>query len=125
MIITFFCAVIGGVAVITNVVSGALANFDDNTRKWCHKFPAMLTGRCASSAVANDDYLIVIGGIAENDRTYLDVVEVLDLETMKWARASPVPKPVTFMSIAACSKTRRIYLLGGYVYVWCDVIICV
>ena len=110
-----FCAVIGGVAVITNMVSGALANFDDKTRKWCHKFPAMLTGRCASSAVATDDYLFVIGGIAENDRVYLDVVEVLDLKTMKWARASPVPKPVTFMSITVCSNMKRIYLLGGCV----------
>lgn len=99
--------------MITNVVSNALANFDDNTKKWCHTFPAMPTGRCASSAIANDKYLIVIGGIAENDRTYLDVVEVLDLATMKWARASPVPKPVTFMSITVCSVTNRIYLLGG------------
>ena len=58
----------------------------------------MLTGRCASSALANDDYLIDIGGIGENDRTYLDVVEVLDLATMKWARAKAVPKPVTFVN---------------------------
>ena len=99
--------------MITNVVSNALANFDDSARKWCHKFPAMLTGRCASSAVSNDNYLIVIGGIAENNRSYLDVVEVLDLASMKWERASSVPKPVTFMSIALCGVTNRIYLLGG------------
>ena len=119
---------IGGVAVITNTVSRSLANFDEKTRKWGHRFPAMPTGRCALSAIANDDYLFVIGGIAENDRTYLDVVEVLDLETMKWATASPVPKPVTFMSIAVCSSTKRIYLLGGYVHVhvicvWCEIVI--
>ena len=28
-------------------------------------------------------------------------------------KADPVPKPVTFMSITACSVTNRIYLLGG------------
>ena len=99
--------------MLSSVVTNALASFDEDTRKWCHKFPVMLTGRCASSAVASDDYLIVIGGIGENDRTYLDVVEVLDLSTMKWARAKAVPKPVTFMSITMCSKTNRIYLLGG------------
>lgn len=102
-------------AVITNMVSNNLANYDYVTRKWCHKFPAMPTGRCAASAAANDSCLVVIGGIAENDRTYLDVVEVLDLATMKWARACPVPKAVTFMSITMCPQTGRIYLLGGYV----------
>ena len=102
--------------MITNMVTNALSNFDEKTRKWCHEFPAMLTRRCAASAVANDNHLIVIGGISENDRTYLDVVEILDLATMKWARACPVPKPVTFMSITMCTNTNRIYLLGGCVY---------
>ena len=54
-----------------------------------------------------------MGGIAENDRQYLNVVEVLDLSTMTWMKADPVPKPVTFMPITACSVTNRIYLLGG------------
>ena len=110
-----FYSVVGGRGVVTNMVSKTLANFDDNMRKWCHKFPPMLTGRFASSASANDDYLFVVGGTTQNSEVYLDVVEVLDLETMKWAKASPVPKPVTFMSIATCSITNRIYHLGGYV----------
>ena len=100
-------------AVITNMVTNALANFDEATRKWCHKFPAMPTGRCAASATSNDSYLVVIGGIAENDSTYLNTVEVLDFSAMKWSSVSPVPKAVTFMSITVCSQTDRIYLLGG------------
>lgn len=77
------------------------------------KFPAMPKKRCASSATSTESYLIVVGGIAENDRQYLNVVEVLDLSTMTWMKADPVPKPVTFMPITACSVTNRIYLLGG------------
>ena len=105
--------VVGGVNIITSLASNALASFEENTQKWSHKFPPMLTKRCAASAVGTKTCLVVVGGIAENSRSSLTTVEVLDLSTMKWAKGDPVPKPVTFMSITACSVTNRIYMLGG------------
>ena len=109
-----YVTVIGGMNVILSLASNSLYSFDEEeTKKWCQKFPTMPTKRCASSATSSESYLIVVGGIAENDRQYLNVVEVLDLSTMTWMKADPVPKPVTFMSITACSVTNRIYLLGG------------
>ena len=109
-----YVTVIGGVTVISSLASNALYSFDEEkTKKWCQKFPVMPTKRCASSATSTESYLIVVGGIAENDRQYLNIVEVLDFSTLTWMKADPVPKPVTFMSITACSVTNRIYLLGG------------
>ena len=109
-----YVTVIGGMNVISSLASNAVYSFDEEeTKKWCQKFPAMPTKRCASSAISTESYLIVVGGIAENDRQYLNIIEVLDLSTLTWMKADPVPKPVTFMSITACSVTDRIYLLGG------------
>lgn len=105
--------VVGGINVITAIASNTLATFEEDKQKWSHKFPPMPTKRCAASAVGTETCLVVVGGIAENSRLSLRTVEVLDLSTMKWAKGSPVPQPVTFMSITACSVTNRIYMLGG------------
>ncbi len=106
--------VIGGFTVISSSVTNALASFDeDKSMKWCHKLPAMPTKRCATSSTCTDNYLVVIGGIAENSRSYLDSVEILDLSTLLWSAAETVPRAVTFMSITICPVTNRIYLLGG------------
>ena len=105
--------IIGGVAVISSVVSSALASFEEKTKKWCHKFPAMPTGRCAASAISTNEYLVVAGGLSYSDYTHLDIVEVLDLLTLTWAKSDPVPKPSAFMSITVCSVTDRIYMFGG------------
>lgn len=58
-----FVTTVGGVAVLSSLVTNKLGSFDeDNTKKWCHLLPAMPTERCVSSAVANKDHLIVVGG---------------------------------------------------------------
>ena len=53
--------------MILSLASNSLYSFDEETKKWCQKFPAMLTKQCASSATSTGSYLIVVGGIAEND----------------------------------------------------------
>ena len=109
-----YVTVIGGVTVISSVVTNTLFSFDEEKmNRWCQMFPAMPTRRCATSAVSTETYLVVVGGIGENEQVYLDVVEILDLSTLTWLKAEHVPRPVTFMSISVCSVTNRIYLLGG------------
>ena len=63
VLVNGFVTTVGGVAVLSSLVTNKLGSFDENnTKKWCHLLPAMPTQRCVSSAVANKDHLIVIGG---------------------------------------------------------------
>ena len=105
--------VVGGVNVLSSLTCGDLLNFDGISRKWKKNFPAMPTKRCAASATSNGSFAVVIGGIHEDGRSYLNTVEVLDMSIMKWSTADPLPKPTTFMCITTCDKTDRIYLVGG------------
>ena len=73
----------------------------------------MPTKRCAASATTLGNHLVVAGGIHENGKSYIGTVEVLDTDKLQWSCVSPLPKPTTFMSIASCEVTDRIYLLGG------------
>ena len=63
VLVNGFVTTVGGVAVLSSLVTNKLCSFDEsNTKKWCHLLPAMPTERCASSAAATKDDLIVIGG---------------------------------------------------------------
>lgn len=103
--------VIGGSSVITATMTNALTSFDEGLKKWCVKYPFMPTKRGASSAVSTSTHLVVVGGIC--DDAYTDVVEVLDTSSLLWSKVCQFPRPVSFMSTAACSLTGRLYLMGG------------
>lgn len=105
--------IVGGCNVVTACVCDTLTSFEESSNKWGSKFPPMPTKRCATSSISTSTHVIVVGGIAEDDNGYLDVVEVLDTSSMTWSTVCPFPICVTFMSITACSLTGRIYLLGG------------
>ena len=105
--------IIGGCSVVTAYVCATLTSYEENSDKWAARFPSMPTKRCATSSASVSTYVIVVGGISEDDGGYLDIVEVLDTTSMTWSTACPFPLPVTFMSIAACNQTGRLYLLGG------------
>lgn len=107
--------VIGGCSVVTACVSDALTSYEEGSSKWTVKFPPMPTKRCATSSVSTSGHLVVVGGIAEDENGYLDVVEVLDTSSMIWSTVCSFPMRVTFMSITSCDLTGRIYLLGGLV----------
>ena len=113
VLINGLVTVIGGYNVVTACVSNTLTSFDKGSNKWCMRFPPMLTKRSASSAVAALSHVVVVGGISDNESNYVDVVEVLDTASMVWSICCSFPMPVTFMSIALCSLTERIYVLGG------------
>lgn len=105
--------IIGGSSVVTACVCDTLTSYEERSNKWGSKFPPMPTKRCATSSVSSSNYVVVVGGIAEDDSGYLDVVEALDTSSMTWSTVCPFPMSVTFMSITACDLTGRIYLLGG------------
>ena len=101
-VVNGFITVIGGVNTVSSLTTAELLNFDASSKKWKKSFPAMSTRRCAASATATATHTVVAGGLHEDGKSYLSLVEVLDKTTLQWSSAAPLPKPVAFMSITAC-----------------------
>lgn len=108
-----YVTVVGGVNTISSLTCADLLHFDPDGNKWKKTYPPMPTKRCAASATAIQDHVIVAGGIHENGQFYLNCVEVLDTSTLQWSRAAPLPKATSFMCMTACEETGRIYMCGG------------
>ena len=103
--------VVGGVSVLTSLMSDALVTFEESIGKWSHnRYPAMPSKRSCTSATTIAGYLVVVGGIGDKN-SYLKTVEVLDTSANQWFTACEFPKPINFMSIA--SSSSRVFMTGG------------
>ena len=83
---------------------------DDRNKKWVEHFPPMPTKRYNTAAVTTKQRLIVTGG--KRRSSYLNTVEVLDIETLVWSTAANLPHPYSSASATICGD--HLYMLGGY-----------
>ena len=80
-------------------------------RKWIEKFPPMPTKRNGVAALSTGPVLIVAGGYTDNDQR-VNIVEVLNTETLQWQIGPHLPQPLGQPSLTLCGD--RVYVLGGY-----------
>ena len=88
-----------------------LSIVDDRNKKWVEHFPPMPTKRYYTAAVTTKQHLIVAGGQMRG-LSCLNIVEVMDIETLVWSTAASLPHPYTQASATICGD--HLYMLGGY-----------
>lgn len=94
-------------AKITNVV------FTWTGQDWVQDLPKMPTRAFRPGLVVSGGCVIVAGGIAEDDRTILNCVSILDTTARQWwtAAAVKLPRPMFGMSLTVSSGD--LYMAGG------------
>jgi len=89
------------------VVHLAVGVEEGGERKWVEHFPPMPTKRFGAAAVCSGKSLVVAGG---DSTSLLNIVEVMDTETLQWSTASSLPFALKYASGTICQDL--IYLLG-------------
>ena len=99
---------VGGRDVQTDKVTSKLGVWNEQSKRWTHPLPPMITA-CHSPSVAthNNRWLVVMGGIA-----YFSRVEILDSDSTQWYHAASLPQPLSHSLPAIIGN--MCYLLGGY-----------
>ena len=77
---------------------------------WKEIFPPMSTKRYDAAAVATKQDLIVAGG--EDESGDLNVVEVMNIQTLVWSTVASLPYPYSRSSATICGD--QLYMLGGW-----------
>lgn len=80
-----------------------------NKSNWIYPYPLMPTARCGCSAVVNNNWLAVVGGIKSDLESF---VEVLNTNTGQWHATLSTPISWTAMKTAIIDDTC--YFIGGY-----------
>ena len=91
--------------------SKVLGVWSEDSKKWTHPYPDMITPRFACSAVVYNQYLAVAGG--KRDGVRLSSVEVMNTDTKQWYAGPPTPIAWTEMKTAIVGDTC--YFMGGWI----------
>ena len=79
-------------------------------KQWSEIFPSMPTRRETPACITIEQCLVVAGGF--RDGSYLDIVEVMNINTKQWTTVSPLPQKQSALSATVCGDT--LYLAGGW-----------
>ena len=96
---------------LTNTLLSLVAS-EGGKCKWVEHFPSMPTKRELTAVVCSGKTLVVAGG-RDDMYTTLDVVEVMDTDTLKWSTARSLPVPLSQASATVCGD--KVYLVGGWI----------
>ena len=104
---------IGGYEVSPNTISNMVSTW---TRQgWQQDIPAMPTKRLLPGVTTYGTYVIVAGGMAEDNRTLLNSIDVLNTTTWQWSTPAnlQLPRPMFDMQITVsathiCVASARI-----------------
>ena len=78
-------------------------------KQWSEIFPPMPTRRMSVACITTEQSLVVAGG--EGRGGFLDIVEVMNINTKQWTTVSPLPHKQCELSATVCGDT--LYLAGG------------
>ena len=78
-------------------------------KQWSEIFPPMPTPRQSVACITTEQSLVIAGGYVSGD--FLDIVEVMNINTKQWTTVSPLPKKQQQLSATVCGDT--LYLAGG------------
>ena len=78
-------------------------------KQWSEIFPPMPTPRQVVACITTEQSLIVAGGYVSGG--FLDIVEVMNINTKQWTTFCPLPQKQYALSATVCGDT--LYLAGG------------
>ena len=88
---------IGGYEVSSNTISTMVSTW--NGQGWQQDIPAMPTKRVRPGVTTYGTYVIVAGGLAEDKRTQLNSIDVLDSTTLLWSTPANLQLPQPMYSV--------------------------
>lgn len=106
---------VGGRDSVSGKITNELHTWveDKMQSRWDALLPSMLTKRFRPGVVCYHNTVVVIGGLAEDEMTVLNTVEMMNTAARHWWRpaALHLPRPLYSMSVALCGD--QIYMIGG------------
>ena len=101
---------IGGYDPSTGLATNKVITLEDN--KWTKKYHNMIVARQHHAAVTYQHYIIVAGGVGEDEST-LDTIEVFNCNNYQWTIVSThLPQPMKVINATTCNQS---FIIAGYV----------
>ena len=103
---------IGGQDASTGKITNEVWSWHEDEKEWRKTIPPMPTERIRPGVVQSGNVVAVVGGLASDDKTVLDTVDILNTATLQWTTSHSLKLsiPMWLMKTATCD---------GHVYIAC------
>ena len=99
---------VGGMDPVSRKATNQTAVFESG--RWMNSYPPLNIARCCSTAVGFNNYIVVVGGRDDQERS-ISYVEMLDMATRRWYIAESLAKPRA--SMKSIRIGNALYIMGG------------
>ena len=104
-------SLIGGRVPKTKAVFNKVITYDEDKDQWVTVYPNMNQPRYRPAVVANDSYVIVLGGKIKERSKLTDTIEIMNTENKQWITvATPLPDKMYDMS--ATISNDLVWIIG-------------
>ena len=100
---------VGGEDPVSRKATNQIAVFESG--RWTHSYPPLNIARYCSTAVSFNNYIIVVGGVDDQERP-ISYVEMLDMASRRWYIAESLAKPRSRMKSVRIGTA--LYIMGGW-----------
>ena len=104
---------IGGLDASTREITNSTITWDEEKKQWFPKVPPMPTKRYRSCIIHCNNLMLVAGGMASDDKTLLDSVDVFNMDTFQWTTSSSFKLPLPMWDMRASISCSYLYITSG------------
>ena len=106
---------IGGRDASTEEITNSTITWDEEKKQWFPKLPLMPTKRLRSCITHCNNLMLVAGGIASDEETLLDAVDIFNMDTFKWTTSSSFKLPLPMWDMRTTISNEYVYVTSGRV----------
>ena len=104
---------IGGRDASTREITNLTITWDEEKKQWFPKVPPMPTKRVRSCIIHCNNLILVAGGMASDEETLLDSVDVFNLDTFQWTTSRSFKLPLPMWEMRASVSCGYLYITSG------------
>ena len=104
---------IGGRNVSTKTITNLTITWDEEKKQWFPKVPPMPTKRSRPCIIHCSNFMLVGGGLASDEKTALDTIDVFHMGTFQWITASALKLPMPLIYTRVSISNGCVYITRG------------
>ena len=104
---------IGGFDASTEKNTNLAITWDEEKKEWFPKIPPMPTERFRSCIIHCNNFMLVAGGIASDNKTLLDTIDVYNMDSFQWTTSSSFKLPLPMWYMRASINSGYLFITSG------------
>ena len=106
---------IGGRDASTQKITNEVWSWHEDEKKWRKTIPPMPTKRQGAGVVQSGNMVAVLGGLASDDKTAIDTVDILNTATLQWMTSHSLKLPIPMWAMRTATCDGHVYIACGRV----------